>query len=164
MDSSSRPFCLHPSGRMMGAEGEKGGRVSEAEVLCAAVVWGSGCAGGSSGTKTSLGIGGTYVSTASDGMYQRATIKGNDITIEWVNDEEGMAALYWKGDIPEGTMDAGSLEFTSRADREKMDKSLLASQDETKTFSLEDGTLFYEAAVNGTTRQMELKKQTKNLR
>ncbi|WP_276888175.1 hypothetical protein [Faecalibaculum rodentium] len=116
----------------------------------------AGCA---SGTGQPVSTAGTYVMPDGSGDGQEAVIKGKDIEIYWVAKENKTKALYWKGDAPEEAKESGPLKWTSQGDREAMDSSLLASQDSTKEFTLDNGVLSYEASAMGVTKTVELKKE-----
>ncbi len=85
---------------------------------------------------------------------QSATIVDDTITVYWIND--GKKALYWAGtaDLPEDA--EGSFTFDSENDTSKTDLALLASSDNTKTFTFEDETLSYEVSALGETWTAEL--------
>ncbi|MEW1980765.1 DUF5067 domain-containing protein [Citricoccus sp. NPDC079358] len=85
---------------------------------------------------------------------QSATIVDDTITVYWIND--GEKALYWAGtaELPEGA--EGSFTFDSENDTSKTDTALLASSDNTKTFTFEDETLSYEVSALGETWTAEL--------
>lgn len=85
---------------------------------------------------------------------QSATIVDDTISVYWLND--GEKALYWAGtaDLPE---DAGdSFTFDSENDADRTGTALLASSDETKTFTFEDETLSYEVSALGETWTVDL--------
>ncbi|REE04801.1 DUF5067 domain-containing protein [Citricoccus muralis] len=85
---------------------------------------------------------------------QSATIVDDTITVYWIND--GEKALYWAGtaELPESA--EGSFTFDSENDTSKTDTALLASSDNTKTFTFEGETLSYEVSALGTTWTAEL--------
>lgn len=85
---------------------------------------------------------------------QSATIVDDTITVYWLND--GEKALYWAGtaDLPE---DAGdSFTFDPENDTDRTGTALLASSDDSKTFTFEDETLSYEVSALGETWTVEL--------
>lgn len=90
----------------------------------------------------------------SNASIQSATIVDDTITVYWIND--GEKALYWAGtaELPEGA--EGSFTFDSENDTSKTDTALLASSDETKTFTLEEETLSYEVGALGETWTAQL--------
>jgi hypothetical protein len=85
-----------------------------------------------------------------------ATIKNNKITILWKLDETSKG-LYWAGDFP-STIDEGAA-IISTANRAKLDKSLVASQDDTKVFTHEDDHLSFEFGAMGVTKTVVLSKK-----
>ncbi|MGM7666736.1 DUF5067 domain-containing protein [Microbacterium sp. A93] len=85
---------------------------------------------------------------------QSATIVDDTISVYWLND--GEKALYWAGTagFPE---DAGdSFTFDSENDTDRTGTALLASSDDTKTFTFEDETLSYEVSALGETWTVDL--------
>lgn len=85
---------------------------------------------------------------------QSATIVDDTISIYWLND--GEKALYWAGTagLPEDAAD--SFTFDSENDTDRTGTALLASSDETKTFTFEDETLSYEVSALGETWTVDL--------
>jgi hypothetical protein len=83
-----------------------------------------------------------------------ATVTDDGIEIQWANGDD--SALYWKGtfSVPK---DAGSkFQVISQADRPTMSGSMLASQDETKTFVYENNTINFSVTVIGVTTKVHL--------
>ncbi|WP_175987266.1 hypothetical protein [Microbacterium tenebrionis] len=99
---------------------------------------------------------GTWKQTNSNSpdSFQEATITGDTIEVQWVAPDQ--KSLYWAGtvEVPED----GSTDFTwdSVNDTSKTDGALLASSDETKTFTYKDGELSYEVTALGTTMTVRL--------
>ncbi|CAH0123315.1 hypothetical protein [Microbacterium sp. Bi121] len=99
---------------------------------------------------------GTWKQTNSNSpdSFQEATITGDTIEIQWVAPDQ--KSLYWAGtvEVPED----GSADFSweSVNDTSKTDGALLASGDETKTFTYKDGELSYEVTALGTTMTVRL--------
>ena len=124
----------------------------------------SGCAsdpsaaGASSQANAELDLTGEWEQAGDAGegntSIQSATIVDDTITVYWLND--GEKALYWAGtaDLP---ADAGdSFTFDSENDTDRTGTALLASSDDTKTFTFEDETLSYEVSALGETWTIEL--------
>lgn len=99
------------------------------------------------------------VNSNSDDFYQIATIEGETIEINWFTESEETKALYWAGSyIAPETADE-PYTWDSVNDKEKTDSAMLASGDDTKTFTYEDGQLSYEASAMGVTQTVRLEKQ-----
>lgn len=108
-----------------------------------------------------LDLTGEWKQTNSDSAtsYQTATIAGDVITVNWVNEAESTTALYWIGTYEAPTEATDTFTWTSVGDVEKMDPALLASGDESKVFTYEDGTLKYELTAMSVTMTVEMAKQ-----
>ena len=102
---------------------------------------------------------GTWKQTnGSEDSYQEATISGDTIEIYWVSNGGDTKSLYWAGTYEAPTA-AGAYSWDSVNDHEKTDSSLLASGDDTKTFTYEDDVLSYSASAMGTTTTVKMEKQ-----
>jgi hypothetical protein len=99
------------------------------------------------------------INSASPDSYQQATIDGDVITVDWVNEAESTTAIYWIGSFEAPTEATDSYSWTSAGDVAAMESAILASQSETKDFSYEDGKLTYELTALGVTRIVEMEKQ-----
>ena len=91
--------------------------------------------------------------------YQAATITTDQITINWVNEEDSSTALYWAGTYVAPTEDVDVYTWESANDTTQTDSAMLASSDPTKTFTYEDGALEYELTAMGVTMTVEMSKQ-----
>ncbi|WP_194384810.1 hypothetical protein [Microbacterium luteum] len=91
--------------------------------------------------------------------YQQATISGDTISVDWVNDAESTTAIYWIGSYEAPTEDVDSFSWTSAGDIAAMENAILASQSDTKDFAYEDGKLTYELTAMGVTITVEMEKQ-----
>lgn len=96
--------------------------------------------------------------SGSDESYQVATIQNDVIEIFWYSEEDETKALYWSGTYaaPEDAKEPYS--WVSDNDREKTDGALMASGDDTKTFTYEKGQLSYEVSALGVTQTVRLEK------
>ncbi|WP_353948320.1 hypothetical protein ABNN70_00025 [Sporolactobacillus sp. Y61] len=95
----------------------------------------------------------------SDDSYQVAKISSHTIEINWVTDNGDTKSLYWAGSfIAPSTVDE-PYEWVSKNDHGKTDHALLASSDDTKTMTYQNGVLSYEASAMGTTTKVKLEKQ-----
>ena len=128
---------------------------------------------GCSSTQTSSGNGGNtpekkipdlmgewkQENSKSNDSYQAATISGDTITIYWVSDNGNTKSLYWAGSFVAPTTVDEPYSWTSKNDHSKTESALLASSDDTKTITYQNGVLSYEASAMGTTTTIKLKKQ-----
>jgi hypothetical protein len=80
--------------------------------------------------------------------WQKATITGDTIEVSWVADAGDTEALYWAGTV-EVPAEGESFSFDSVNDTTKTDSAMLASGDETKTFTYENGERSYDGTVQG---------------
>lgn len=127
---------------------------------------------GCSSTTTSTGNGGNTTkkqipnltgewkqeNSKSDDSYQAATISGDTIEIYWVRDNGDTKSLYWAGSFVVPTTADEPYSWTSKNDHSKTKSALLASSDDTKTITYQNGVLSYEASAMGTTTTVKLKK------
>ena len=90
--------------------------------------------------------------------YHMAKISGDVIEINWVSEEDDMNALYWCGTFVAPTTPDEPYTWESVADHEKTDAAILASMDDTKVFTYEDGVLSYEAGAMGVTKTFTMEK------
>ena len=99
------------------------------------------------------------INSDSETSYQAATIEGETIEIYWIDEEGETKSLYWAGTFiaPETTDEPYT--WDSENDKEKTDNSILASGDDTKTFTYQDGQISYEASAIGVTKTIRLEKQ-----
>lgn len=97
----------------------------------------------------------------SDG-YQAGYIKDDEIYLFWVSDGGDTKMLYWAGTYVAPTDDAVPYTWESVADKEQTGSALLASTDDSKTFTYEDGELTYSASAFGSTKKMRLVKTDKD--
>lgn len=109
--------------------------------------------------QTPTDLTGTWHSEENDGSYQEAIITENAIEINWVSDGGKTKSLYWAGTYTAPTEYTQKYSWISKNDTEKTDSALLASSDETKEFTYENGKISYEASALGTTTTIELTKQ-----
>lgn len=128
---------------------------------------------GCSSTPTSTGNGGNTIkkpipdlkgewkqeNSKSADSYQAATISGDTIAIYWVSNNGDTKSLYWAGSFVAPTTADEPYSWTSKNDHSKTESALLASSDDTKTMTYQNGVLSYEASAMGTTTTVKLKKQ-----
>lgn len=117
-----------------------------------------GC--GSSSEKTS-DLSGTWKqsNSGSDDSYQEAVISGDVIEIYWVSDGGDSKSLYWAGSYDAPTEEVSTYSWDSVNDHEKTDSAMMASGDDTKTITYENGEISYSASMMGTTTTVKLSKE-----
>lgn len=86
--------------------------------------------------------------------FQSATITADTIEIFW--NAPDTKSLYWAGTIEVPADGSTSFVWDSVNDKTKTDTALLASGDDTKTFTFENGELSYEVTALGTTMTVRL--------
>lgn len=91
--------------------------------------------------------------------YQAATITDDTITIDWVNEKDASKALYWAGTFEPPTEDTTQYTWDSVNDKTQTDTALMASGDDTKTFTYSDGVLSYVLTAMGVTMTVEMERQ-----
>ena len=97
--------------------------------------------------------------SASPDNYQAATIDGDVITINWVDETTDSKSIYWVGTFVAPDEPGDTYSWTSDRDVAATDSALLASTDDSKEFTYEAGVLSYEASALGTTTTLKLEKQ-----
>lgn len=109
-----------------------------------------------------LNLDGTWksIDNESDDAWQEAVIDGDTITIDWVSDGGDTKSLYWAGtvDSTDGKTVEDVFAWDSVNDTEQTSKAILASGDETKAFTYQDGQISYEASAMGTTKTVRLER------
>lgn len=96
------------------------------------------------------------VDSDSSEMYHKAIITSDTIEIYWVDVAENSESLYWAGSYIKPSDSEKEYSWDSVNDKEKTDVALLASGEDTKTFTYKDGKLSYSASALGTTKTIEL--------
>lgn len=99
------------------------------------------------------------INSSSDDSYHAATISGDTIEIYWVSEDDESKSLYWAGTFVAPETADEPYSWDSENDHDQTDSALLASTDDTKTFTYEDGQISYEASAFGTTQTVRLEKQ-----
>lgn len=97
--------------------------------------------------------------STSQSRYQTATISGDVIEIYWVTDNGESKALYWAGSFVAPTTTDEPYTWSSKNDHVKTDVAFLASTDDTKTLTYQDGVLSYSTSAMGMTTTVKLEKQ-----
>lgn len=98
----------------------------------------------------------------SEDSYQAAYIADGAVEVYWVlnegSDDESIA-LYWAGTFtPPETADE-PYAWESANDKSRTNSALMASGDDTKTFTYRDGKISYSVSIQGQTVDVELTKQ-----
>ena len=109
-----------------------------------------------------LDLAGTWKSIdgeASGNNYQQAVITADTISIDWIDEAEGTAMVYWVGTFDAPTEPGDTWKWTSVRDAAATDTALLASSDDTKQFEYKNGQLSYELTMMGETTTLHLEKQ-----
>jgi len=106
-------------------------------------------------------LAGTWKQTnsGSDDAYQAAVITGDTITVNWVSDGGDTESVYWVGTFTPPTDDASPYTWTSTRDAAATDSAMLASTDDSKDFTFEEGEVSYKASAMGTTTTVRLEKE-----
>lgn len=98
------------------------------------------------------------VNSASEESYQAAIVKGDTIEIYWVDEETESFSLYWAGTFVAPETADEPYTWDSENDHDRTDSALIASSDDTKTITYEDGQLSYSASALGTTQTVKLER------
>ncbi len=112
------------------------------------------------GSKTSVtDLTGTWKSENNNGSWMEAVISGDTIEVNWVSDNGDTKSLYWAGSYTAPAKATLEYSWDSENDHTKTDDALLASGDDTKTFTYKDGQISYSVSALGTTTTMHLSKE-----
>lgn len=97
------------------------------------------------------------INSESEDSYQQATITADTITVNWISPDT--TALYWAGTFEAPTTAEEPYTWDSVNDTEQTSTAILASSDETKTFTYENGQISYDVSMMGVTKTVRLEKQ-----
>lgn len=100
---------------------------------------------------------GVWIQVDAGDNYQKATIQGDTIEINWIG-ADGTSALYWAGSFIAPTTVDEPYTWTSTNDTSRTSSALMASSDETKDFIYDDGTISYSVSMMGVSTTMHLEK------
>lgn len=89
--------------------------------------------------------------------YQTATITGDTIEINWVSADS--KALYWAGTFAAPETADEPYTWDSQNDHDKTGSAIMASSDDTKTFTYSDGQISYDVSAMGVTQTVRLEKK-----
>ena len=109
---------------------------------------------GAAAPAKSLDLTGNWEEKDKGDSYQAGYIKDGEIVIYWVSDGGDTKSLYWAGSYIAPTDNAEPYTWNSENDKEKTRSALLASGDDTKKFTYENGEITYKASALGTTKKM----------
>lgn len=98
------------------------------------------------------------VNSNSEDAWQAATISGDTIVVNWVSENGDVTSLYWAGTYVAPTTADEPYSWDSENDKEQTGMALLASGDDTKTFTYENGQLSFSASALGTTITVRMEK------
>lgn len=117
----------------------------------------SGNDGSSTPTVLDLTGGWKQTNSNSDTSYQVAMIADGTIEIYWKSDDN-TTSLYWAGTYVMPTSETNEYAWDSVNDKSRTDSALLASGDDTKTFTHKDGIISYSVSAMGTTTTVKLER------
>lgn len=93
----------------------------------------------------------------SDTSYQIAMIADGTIEVYWKSDDD-TTSLYWAGTYIAPTTETTEYSWDSANEKSRTDTALLASGDDTKTFTHKDGVICYSVSIMGVTTTVELER------
>lgn len=99
-------------------------------------------------------LSGNWEQEGKGNSYQAGYILGEEIEIYWITDDS--KSLYWSGSYEAPTEKTDSFSWESKNNKEKTNKALLASMDDSKTFTYENGKISYQVSVQGVTQTVKL--------
>ncbi|NCC67031.1 MAG: hypothetical protein EOM14_02385, partial [Clostridia bacterium] len=94
-------------------------------------------------TQKALDLSGEWKQVNSDSKtsYQIATISKDSIEVYWIDDSASTKSLYWAGSYVTPSSAADSYEWDSTNNKDKTASAMLASGDDTKTFTYKNGQI-----------------------
>ena len=99
------------------------------------------------------------VNVNSEESYQTAVIQDEVIEVYWFDATTDTQSLYWAGSYIAPTTADEPYSWDSVNDKEKTGSAMLASGDDTKTFTYSDGQISYSVSALGSTQTVKLEKQ-----
>lgn len=107
----------------------------------------SGCGGGTSqDDNDALSLVGNWTATGEE-KYHCGIITDDSIEIYWIGDTLDSNTLYWAGSYEAPTEKTDTYSWESKNDKSKTENAMLASGDDTKTFTYENGKLTFSFSV-----------------
>jgi hypothetical protein len=110
----------------------------------------------SESTVLDLAGGWKQTNSNSDTSYQVAMIAEGTIEVYWKMDDD--LSLYWAGIYTAPTTELNEYSWSSGNDKSRTANVLLASGDDTKTFTHKDGVISYIVSIAGVTTTVELER------
>lgn len=112
-------------------------------------------------TPTVLDLTGGWKQTnsKSETNYQIAMIADGTIEVYWKSDDN-TTSLYWAGTYVAPTSETNNYSWDSANDKSRTANALLASGDDTKTFTHKDGVISYSVSAMGVTTTVDLGRST----
>ncbi len=95
----------------------------------------------------------------SEDTWQAAEISDSTIEVYWISDKGETKALYWAGTFSAPETADEPYTWESENDKNKTDTALLASGDDTKSFTYKNGEISYEVTAFGVTQTVHLAKE-----
>ncbi len=126
----------------------------------------NGCNGNTSGGDANNATGATPLkldggwkqrNSDSDTNYHVAMIADGTIEVYW-RAEDNSTSLYWAGTYTAPTTGGNEYSWDSANDKSRTEAALLASSDDTKTFTYKDGIISYSVSALGVTKTFELER------
>lgn len=99
------------------------------------------------------------IDSDSDDTFHIAAIDEDSISVYWFTVSDNTTALYWAGTFV-APADGGAYSWESENYHDITDYALLASGDDTKKFSYDNGKLSYEVSMMGVSTTVVLKKNS----
>lgn len=90
--------------------------------------------------------------------YMTAVISGDTMEIYWTSENGDTNSLYWAGSFTAPDTADEPYKWISENDHSKTDMAMLASGDDTKEFTYQNGVISYTASALGTTKTVKLEK------
>lgn len=100
----------------------------------------------------------TQVDGNSEDSYMVANVEGETIEVDWCFDGGETVSLYWAGSYEAPTTADEPYTWESVNDKDKTGMALLASSDDTKTFTYEGGEITFKLSAMGTTTTVHMAK------
>lgn len=94
--------------------------------------------------------------TKSDDGWTSATITGSTITVEFVTDNGDTRSLFWVGTFTPPADSRQPYTWSSARDKAATENALLASTDDTKDFTFDDGELSFPVSIQGTSTTVRM--------
>lgn len=100
---------------------------------------------------------GSWVEVSDAGTIMTADVSGDTIEIYWTYTEDDTKALYWSGSF-EAPTSSGTYTWDSVNYHEKTDHALMASGDDTKSFTYAEEQITFDVTALGVTKTVHLEK------